>query len=157
PGPKARPPLAAASGGGPSRGRGPLLTQEVFLEPIGTEVIFAAPRALRREARAPEITLDDMGAITVPSPAARLHYRVESELETPPPAAGLRWEGRVPPAAPAAARYLEPPPPRPSPRAPARGARAAAPPGKRRVASPIISRGSTATPWRWGGSPRCRR
>ena len=70
---------------GAFRGRGPLLTQEVFLEPIGTEVIFVAPRALRLEARAPEITLDDMGAITVPSASARLHYRVESELETPPP------------------------------------------------------------------------
>jgi hypothetical protein len=102
---------------GAFRGRGPLLTQEVFLEPIGTEVIFAAPRALRLEARAPEITLDDMGAITVPSPAARLHYRVESELETPPPAAGLRWEGRVPPADPAVARYLQLP--RLAPRIPA--------------------------------------
>jgi transglutaminase-like putative cysteine protease len=95
---------------GAFRGRGPLLTQEVFLEPIGTEVIFVAPRALRLEARAPEITLDDMGAITVPSASARLHYRVESELETPPPPGGLRWEGRLPPDDPAVARYLQLPP-----------------------------------------------
>ena len=102
---------------GAFRGRGPLLTQEVFLEPIGTEVIFVAPRALRLEARAAEITLDDMGAITVPSASARLHYRVESELETPPPPGGLRWEGRLPPDDPAVARYLQLP--RLAPRIPA--------------------------------------
>ncbi len=54
---------------GAFRGRGPLLTQEFFLEPIGTEIIFAAPRALRLETRAAEITVDDMGTITVPSPS----------------------------------------------------------------------------------------
>ncbi len=91
---------------GAFRGRGPLLTQEFFLEPIGTEIVFAAPRALRLETRAPEITVDDMGTITVPSPSARLHYRVESELETPPPPA-LRPEGRLPADDPAVARYLQ--------------------------------------------------
>ena len=79
---------------GPYRGRGPLLVQEVFLEPIGTEIIFAAPRALRLETRAAEITLDDMGSIAVPSPSARLHYRVDSELETPPPPGALRGGAR---------------------------------------------------------------
>ena len=91
---------------GAFRGRGPLLTQEFFLEPIGTEIVFAAPRALRLETRAPEITVDDMGTITVPSPSARLHYRVESELETPPPPSPRR-EGRLPATDPAVARYLQ--------------------------------------------------
>lgn len=75
---------------GTYRGRGPLVTQEVFLEPIGTEVIFSATRALRLEARAPEITVDDTGTVTIPSASARLHYRVESELEVPPPSVGRR-------------------------------------------------------------------
>ena len=95
---------------GPYRGRGPVLVQEVFLEPIGTEVIFAAPRALRLETRAAEITLDDMGSITIPSPAARLHYRVDSELETPPPLGALRGGARLPADEPAVARYLQLPP-----------------------------------------------
>jgi protein-glutamine gamma-glutamyltransferase len=95
---------------GAFRGRGPLLTQEVFLEPIGTEVIFAAPRALRLETRAPEITLDDMGTLTVPSASARLHYRVESELETPPAPTVARRQDRRPAHDPAVARYLQLPP-----------------------------------------------
>jgi len=92
---------------GPFRGRGPQLIQEVFLEPIGTEIIFAAPRALRLETRAAEITLDDMGSIAVPSPSARLHYRIESELETPPTLGALRSGPRQPLDEPAAARYLQ--------------------------------------------------
>ncbi len=95
---------------GPYRGRGPLLVQEVFLEPIGTEIIFAAPRALRLETRAAEITLDDMGSIAVPSPAARLHYRVDSELETPPPPGALRGGTRRRTDEPGLARYLQLPP-----------------------------------------------
>src|SRR4030095_12145057 len=80
---------------GTYRGRGPLVTQEVFLEPIGTEVIFSAPRALRLETRAPEITVDDTGTVTVPSASARLHYRVESELEMPGSPRGGRRAGRL--------------------------------------------------------------
>jgi transglutaminase-like putative cysteine protease len=101
---------------GAFRGRGPFLTQEFFLEPIGTEVIFAAPRALRIEIRASEITLDDMGTVTVPSAAARLHYRVESELETPPPPS-VRPTVRPPADDPSVARYLQLP--RLAPRIPA--------------------------------------
>jgi transglutaminase-like putative cysteine protease len=92
---------------GPFRGRGPLLVQEVFLEPIGTEIIFAAPRALRLETRAAEITLDEMGSISVPSPSARLHYRIESELETPPPLGALRGGPRPSTGEPAGTRYLQ--------------------------------------------------
>ena len=92
---------------GTYRGRGPLVTQEVFLEPIGTEVIFSAPRALRLETRAPEITVDDMGTVTIPSASARLHYRVESELEMPAPPSAGRREGRLPADEPSVARYLQ--------------------------------------------------
>jgi protein-glutamine gamma-glutamyltransferase len=92
---------------GAYRGRGPILVQEVFLEPIGTEIIFGAARALRLETRAPEITLDDMGTIAVPSPSARLHYRIESELETPPRKGGPRSGARLPGDGPAGARFLQ--------------------------------------------------
>ena len=70
---------------GTSRGRGPVVRQEVFLDPIGTDIIFAAPRPLRLDLRAEAINADDMGTISVPTEAARLHYVVESELETAPP------------------------------------------------------------------------
>jgi transglutaminase-like putative cysteine protease len=70
---------------GSPRGRGPVVRQEVYLDPIGTDIIFAAPRPLRLDLRAGTITLDDMGSVSVPTEAARLHYVVESELETPPP------------------------------------------------------------------------
>lgn len=65
---------------GARRGRSRLVTQEVFLEPIGTAAIFAAPRAVRL--RMPGgVLVDDMGAISVPTPQARLQYTVESEVD----------------------------------------------------------------------------
>jgi protein-glutamine gamma-glutamyltransferase len=67
------------------RGTGPLLRQEIYLEPMGTEALFVAPRALRLELRAPLVAADDMEGLTVSSAAARLHYVVESELEGPGP------------------------------------------------------------------------
>jgi transglutaminase-like putative cysteine protease len=67
------------------RGRGPIVRQEIYLEPIGTDIVFAAPRALRMDLRTGVINMDDMGVVTVPVEAARLHYTVESELELPPP------------------------------------------------------------------------
>ena len=70
---------------GVPRGRGPVVRQEVYLDPIGTEIIFAAPRALRMDLRAGAINVDDMGSVSVPAAAARLHYVVDSELELPPP------------------------------------------------------------------------
>jgi hypothetical protein len=68
-----------------SRGRGPIVRQEIYLDPIGTDIIFAAPRALRVDLRAGAINVDDMGSVSVPTAAARLHYVVDSELELPPP------------------------------------------------------------------------
>lgn len=67
------------------RGRGPIVRQEVYLDPIGTDIVFAAPRPLRMDLRASAINVDDMGSVSVPTAAARLHYVVESELELPPP------------------------------------------------------------------------
>ena len=57
-----------------------VLYQEVYLEPIGTDIIFAAPRVARVTLRADQITVDDMGSLSVASPSARLHYIVESDI-----------------------------------------------------------------------------
>ena len=53
------------------------------LDPIGTYIVFAAPRALRMELNGGPVTIDDMGSLAVPNANARLHYQVESELELP--------------------------------------------------------------------------
>jgi hypothetical protein len=63
------------------RGTGRILTQEIFLEPIGTDVIFAASRVLNVRLAAPGLLVDDSGGLAVAAPAARLRYAVESELE----------------------------------------------------------------------------
>ena len=68
---------------GLARGDGPIVRQEIYLEPMGTDVLFAAPRVLRLELRSPTMVVDDMGGLSVSNPAARLHYVVESELEAP--------------------------------------------------------------------------
>jgi protein-glutamine gamma-glutamyltransferase len=63
------------------RGTGPMVRQEIYLEPIGSDAVFAAPRAVRIEMRAATLVVDDMDGFTVSSPTARLHYVVESELD----------------------------------------------------------------------------
>ena len=65
------------------RGGGLFLRQEIFLEPIGSEVVFAAPRALRLTMPTSSMAMDDMGVVSVASPGARLHYTAESEVEGP--------------------------------------------------------------------------
>lgn len=96
---------------GTPRGTGRILTQEVFLEPIGTDVIFAAPRVLTVRLAGPGLLVDDAGGISVVAPAARLRYTVDSELEP-------RARGAGPPPRPldaaARERYLQLPslPPR---------------------------------------------
>ncbi len=64
-------------------GQGLLLKQDIYLDPIGTDIVFAAPRVLRMEMSSGIVTADDMGSLAVPNVAARLHYQVESELEPP--------------------------------------------------------------------------
>jgi protein-glutamine gamma-glutamyltransferase len=96
-------------GVGLPRGAGPVVRQEIYLDPLGSDAVFAAPRALRLEMRSPTLVADDMGGLTASSPSARLHYIVESEIDAPgrPPAAR-----RPAPGLPEAerARYLQLPP-----------------------------------------------
>jgi transglutaminase-like putative cysteine protease len=94
----------------PPRGRGPIVRQEIFLEPMGTEVVFAAPRPIRMYLRAGTLLLDDTGSVSVPTAAARLQYSVESELEVPVPP-GTRVAGAGATLSPGErARYLQLPP-----------------------------------------------
>jgi transglutaminase-like putative cysteine protease len=65
------------------QGSGRFLSQEIFLEPIGSEVVFAAPRVLRVTMPTSALAMDDMGAVSAASPGARLRYTVESEVEGP--------------------------------------------------------------------------
>jgi len=92
------------------RGTGPIVRQEIFLDPIGADAVFVAPQAARIEMRAGSIVLDDMGSITAAATSARLQYTVDSELEVTPPR-GLR-DAPWPPVSqpPEAARYLQLPP-----------------------------------------------
>jgi protein-glutamine gamma-glutamyltransferase len=64
-------------------GSGQFLRQEIFLEPISSEVVFAAPRVLRLTMATSMLAMDDMGAVSVSVPGARLRYTVESEVEGP--------------------------------------------------------------------------
>jgi transglutaminase-like putative cysteine protease len=75
---------------------GPVLTQEVYLEPIGTEMVFATPRVLRLQGRSDFVTIDDLGNLLVPVPAARLHYTVESEPEVGDPRRANLADARQP-------------------------------------------------------------
>lgn len=73
--------VAGDFGLGLPRAAGPTLRQEIYLEPIGTEAVFAAPRVLRLEMQSPLLVVDDMDDLSVASATARLHYVVESEVE----------------------------------------------------------------------------
>ena len=88
-------------------GGGVFLRQEIFLEPIGSEVVFAAPRVLRLTMPTSALAMDDMGAVSVSSAGARLRYTVESEVEGPT-VRSFRPTGPVPPLAPEQLeRYLQ--------------------------------------------------
>jgi transglutaminase-like putative cysteine protease len=92
------------------RGTGPVVRQEIYLEPMGTDAVFAAPRALRLEMQSPIVVTDDMGGLSVSNAAARLHYVVESELEGAAPLrAAVRRRG-LPLSAVERARYVQLPP-----------------------------------------------
>jgi hypothetical protein len=68
---------------GRATGRGLVLKQDIYLDPIGTDVVFAAPRALRMVLAAGSMAVNDMGSLSTSSEGARLHYQAESELEAP--------------------------------------------------------------------------
>ena len=94
----------------PPRGRGLRLVQDFFVEPLGTEVIFGAPQVLRVDARTHAVTVDDMGVVQIASPAARLSYRVESELEGAPVLASRDGWDAMPRDDRRLARFLQLPP-----------------------------------------------
>lgn len=90
------------------RGTGPTLHQEVFLEPLGTDVIFAAPRPVRFRLAGDRLGLDDMGSVRVSGALARLRYTVDSELESFPGRRPPLTGARLDPAE--RARFLQLPP-----------------------------------------------
>lgn len=65
------------------RGTGLLITQEIYLEPIGSEVLFVAPRLLGVTVSGGPVLADALDAVTSPVPQARFRYRVLSELDLP--------------------------------------------------------------------------
>jgi hypothetical protein len=79
----------------------PLLSYEVFLDPIGTEVLFGAPRLVAIHGPFSVLQLDAGNAVTVLSPpATRIRYQAVSRIE-PFPEAALRQRvspGEYPPA-----------------------------------------------------------
>jgi transglutaminase-like putative cysteine protease len=77
-----------------------LLTQEVFLEPIGTDTIFVLSPPVRITVDG-AVRVDETGALSVPAARARLAYTAESAL-------GARLVERLGPVA--RARYLQLPP-----------------------------------------------
>lgn len=83
------------------RVEGRVVKQEIFLEPIGTETLFAAPRVLKVTLGSAFVGIDDTGSISVPTPATRLTYTAESVVAGQAPE---RLAGG------GAARYLQLPP-----------------------------------------------
>ena len=77
-----------------------MLTQEMFLEPLGTETIFALAPPVRLTVDG-AVRIDDAGGLSVPAARARLTYTAESAL-------GARITERLGPVA--RARYLQLPP-----------------------------------------------
>ena len=92
------------------RGSGLFLRQEIFLEPIGSEVVFAAPRVLRVSMPTSVLAMDDMGAVSVvvPRRPAPVHGRVRAGGPIGPErgarASGAAARRRAARALPAAAR-----------------------------------------------------
>lgn len=86
---------------------GSVLSQEIYLEPIGTEMVFGAPRVIRLHGRSDFVTIDDLGNIAVPVPSARLNYTVESEPEVGDPRQANVADARLPPDPRWLARYTQ--------------------------------------------------
>ncbi|MFB3816612.1 MAG: DUF3488 and DUF4129 domain-containing transglutaminase family protein [Candidatus Methylomirabilales bacterium] len=90
----------------PPRPGTPMLAYEVFLDPIGSEVLFAAPRVLSVQGSLPALATDAAGGLLLlAAPASRIRYTVVSQPH-PPPAAQLRGAGALYPPA-VRARYLQ--------------------------------------------------
>ena len=89
---------------------GPVLRQEIHLEPLGSAMIFGAPRVLSVQGRPDLITTDDLTNIVVPTASARLQYTIESEPEIGDPRRLRRAEARTPRDPHWMARYTQLPP-----------------------------------------------
>ena len=64
----------------------PALKQEIYLEPIGAEALFAAPKAIGVSGDFPSLLVDSLGAIALSAPPlSRIRYLAFSQLEGPPP------------------------------------------------------------------------
>ena len=87
---------------------GPLVTQEVYLEPIGTDVVFAAPRVLGFTLPAGVVQVDSMERVTLSVRNARFRYLAYSEPENVPPR-GRRADIQATPSE-AEPQYLQLPP-----------------------------------------------
>lgn len=98
----------------PARG-GRFLIQEIYLEPIGTDVLFGASRLLGVSLPAGQVFVDSTESAAVSVPNARVRYVAHSELEPPL----WRWPRRLGGTVPEEIRerYLQLPPL--SPRVPA--------------------------------------
>jgi len=60
----------------------PFLTAEVFLEPMGTDVLFAPPRLRAIQARLPALNVDAAGGVMLPlPPTSRVRYLAISQPE----------------------------------------------------------------------------
>src|SRR5262249_20246070 len=70
------------------RGTGRFLRQEIYLEALGTSVLFAAPRVLSLTMKTDAITVDSTAAMWGPPGMTSAQYTVESELEAPGPRRG---------------------------------------------------------------------
>ena len=70
------------------RGTGRFLRQEIYLEALGTSVLFAAPRALSMTIKTDTLIVDGAAAIWAPPGLTSAQYTVQSELEPPGPRRG---------------------------------------------------------------------
>ncbi len=93
---------------GTVRGTSRLVGQSVFLEPLDTATLFAAPRVVAVEGALPYVRVDSEGGLTTrPHPSERLAYRAYSDTAKPTPEA-LRADRRR--YAPDDEKYLKAPP-----------------------------------------------
>jgi transglutaminase-like putative cysteine protease len=60
----------------------PFVSAEIFLEPIGTDVLFAPPRLRAIQGRVPGVRVDGAGGVTLPvPPTSRIRYLAVSQPE----------------------------------------------------------------------------
>lgn len=71
----------------PTPGR-PFVRQDIFLEPIGVEVLFGVPRMVALQVNLPAVYMDSQGSVGAAGPPpTRIRYAVISQPESPPSSA----------------------------------------------------------------------